>query len=50
MTNQTRRSLAQLHKMEFEVVAGSPKQFADWINAEIPRWCKVIKATSAIVD
>jgi tripartite-type tricarboxylate transporter receptor subunit TctC len=34
----------QLEKMEFEVVAGSPEQFASWINAEIPRWGKVIKA------
>ena len=34
----------QLEKMEFEVVAGSPDQFASWISAEISRWGKVIKA------
>ena len=33
----------QLEKMEFEVVAGSPEQFASWIKAEIPRWGKVIR-------
>jgi tripartite-type tricarboxylate transporter receptor subunit TctC len=34
----------QLEKMEFEVVAGSPEQFAAWISTEIPRWGKVIRA------
>ena len=33
----------QLEKMEFEVVAGSPEQFAAWISSEIPRWGKVIR-------
>jgi tripartite-type tricarboxylate transporter receptor subunit TctC len=37
----------QLQKLEFEVVAGSPEQFAGWIQTEIPRWGKVIKATGA---
>ncbi|WP_295852996.1 tripartite tricarboxylate transporter substrate-binding protein [uncultured Xylophilus sp.] len=41
---------AQLEKMEFEVVAGSPEQFAAWIKAEIPRWGAVIKSTGATVD
>lgn len=40
----------QLEKMEFDVVATSPKEFADWIQAEIPRWGKVIKATGATAD
>jgi tripartite-type tricarboxylate transporter receptor subunit TctC len=40
----------QLEKMEFEVVAGTPEQFAGWIRDEIPRWGKVIKATGAKVD
>ena len=35
---------AQLEKMEFEVVAGSPQQFTGWIRDEIPRWGKVIKS------
>ena len=34
----------QLEKIEFEVVAGSPEQFAGWIKAEIPRWGQVIQA------
>jgi len=34
----------QLEKIEFEVVASSPEQFASWISAEIARWGKVIKA------
>jgi tripartite-type tricarboxylate transporter receptor subunit TctC len=41
---------AQLEKMEFEVVAGTPEQFAGWIRTEIPRWGKVIKATGAKAD
>lgn len=41
---------AQLEKMEFEVVAGSPEQFASWIKAEVPRWGAVIKATGATAD
>jgi tripartite-type tricarboxylate transporter receptor subunit TctC len=40
----------QLEKMEFEVVAGTPEQFAQWIQTEIPRWGKVIKATGAKAD
>lgn len=41
---------AQLQKMEFDVVAGTPEQFAAWIQTEIPRWGKVIKATGAKAD
>ena len=40
----------QLEKMEFDVVASSPKEFADWIQTEIPRWGKVIKSTGATAD
>jgi tripartite-type tricarboxylate transporter receptor subunit TctC len=40
----------KLRRMEFEVVAGTPAQFASWIGAEIPRWGKVIKATGAKAD
>ncbi len=36
----------ELEKMEFEVVAGSPDQFAKWISAEIPRWRQVIRANN----
>ena len=38
---------AQLHDMEFEVVAGTPEQFAGWIRSEIPKWGRVIKSTGA---
>jgi tripartite-type tricarboxylate transporter receptor subunit TctC len=41
---------AKLQGMEFEVVAGSPEQFEQWIKDEIPRWGKVIKDTGAKVD
>lgn len=40
----------KLVAMEFDVVAGSPEQFAGWIQSEIPRWGKVIKATGAKAD
>jgi tripartite-type tricarboxylate transporter receptor subunit TctC len=40
----------RLQGMEFEVVAGSPEQFEQWIHDEIPRWGKVIKDTGAKVD
>ena len=36
---------AQLEKLEFDIVASTPQQFADWIRDEIPRWGKVIKST-----
>ena len=38
---------AKLEEMQFEVVAGTPQQFAEWIRTEIARWGKVIKATGA---
>jgi len=41
---------ARLQGMEFEVVAGSPEQFEQWIHDEIPRWGKVIKDTGAKAD
>lgn len=41
---------AKLEKIEFEVVAGSPEQFSQWIASEIPRWGKVIKDTGAKAD
>ncbi len=40
----------KLESMEFEVIAGSPDQFRNWIGSEIPRWGKVIKATGAKAD
>jgi tripartite-type tricarboxylate transporter receptor subunit TctC len=38
---------ARLREMEFELVASTPEQFADWIKSEIDRWGRVIKATGA---
>jgi tripartite-type tricarboxylate transporter receptor subunit TctC len=40
----------RLIAMEFDLVAGTPEQFAAWIKTEIPRWGKVIKATGAKAD
>ena len=40
----------RLRQMEFEVVGSSPKQFADWIRTEIPRWGNVVKSTGAKAD
>ena len=36
---------ARLEAMEFEIVASTPKYFADWIGTEIVRWGSIIKAT-----
>ncbi len=38
---------AKLEQMEFEVIGGTPKHFADWIQSEIPLWGKVIRDTGA---
>ncbi len=40
----------RLEEIEFDVVATSSQEFADWIAQEIPRWGEVIKATGARVD
>jgi tripartite-type tricarboxylate transporter receptor subunit TctC len=41
---------SKLENMQFEVVAGSPEQFTQWMQSEIPRWGKVIKETGAKAD
>ena len=33
-----------------EVIGGTPKEFADYIKAEIPRWAKVIRDSGARAD
>ena len=38
---------AKLEQMDFDVAASTPKQFSDWIKAEIPRWGAVIRQTGA---
>ena len=40
---------ARLHEMEFEVVAGSPREFGNWIASETRRWGKVVKDILLIV-
>ena len=37
----------KLLAVEFEMVAGTPEQFGEWIRTEIVRWGKVIKQTGA---
>src|SRR5688572_27973505 len=39
-----------LGKAGFDVVAGSPQEFARWIRAESQKWGRVIKASGAAVD
>ncbi|MDR1968886.1 MAG: tripartite tricarboxylate transporter substrate binding protein [Burkholderiaceae bacterium] len=39
-----------LRDMEYEVVAGSPQQFTDWIASESKKWGAVVKSTGAKVD
>ena len=41
---------ALLGKAGFDVVAGSPQEFARWIGAEAEKWSKVIRASGAKVD
>jgi tripartite-type tricarboxylate transporter receptor subunit TctC len=37
----------RLHDIQFEIVASTPEQFAEYIRWETPRWAKVIKQTGA---
>ena len=37
----------RLTDMQFETVAGTPEQFAEYIRWETPRWAKVIRDTGA---
>jgi tripartite-type tricarboxylate transporter receptor subunit TctC len=39
-----------LGKQGFDVVAGSPQEFARWIRAESEKWTRVIRASGATVD
>lgn len=40
----------KLREMEYEVVAGSPQQFTDWIASETKKWGAIVKSTGAKVD
>jgi len=37
----------KLLAVDFEMVAGTPEQFGEWIRTEIPRWAAIIKQTGA---
>ena len=37
----------RLTEIQFEIVAGTPEQFGEYIRWETPRWAKVIKETGA---
>jgi len=39
-----------LGRQGFDVVAGSPQEFARWIRAESEKWSKVIRASGATAD
>jgi len=48
MRSQAVREL--LGKQGFDVVAGSSREFSEWIRAEAVKWGRVIKASGAAVD
>lgn len=56
LSEQTTRSMRApdvrelLGKQGFDVVAGSPKEFADWIRAESQKWSAVVRASGAKAD
>ena len=39
-----------LGRQGFEVVAGTPEEFASWVRAESERWARVIRASGATAD
>jgi tripartite-type tricarboxylate transporter receptor subunit TctC len=41
---------ALLGRQGFEVLAGTPEEFARWIRAESEKWARVIRASGATVD
>jgi tripartite-type tricarboxylate transporter receptor subunit TctC len=48
MRSQETREL--LGKQGFDVVAGTPQEFARWIRAETEKWSKVVRASGATAD
>jgi len=42
--------VAKMADMEYEVIASSPEQFAQWIKSETLHWGAVVKATGAKAD
>ena len=37
----------RLTDLQFEIVASTPEEFAEYIRWETPRWAKVIRETGA---
>jgi tripartite-type tricarboxylate transporter receptor subunit TctC len=56
LSAETMRSMREadvrelLGKQGFDVVAGSPADFRDWIRGESAKWARVIRASGATVD
>jgi tripartite-type tricarboxylate transporter receptor subunit TctC len=42
--------VSKMADMEYEVIASSPEQFAQWIKSETQHWGAVVKATGAKAD
>lgn len=42
--------VAKLKDMEYEIVSSTPEEFRDWIESEIQRWGKVVKATGTKME
>jgi tripartite-type tricarboxylate transporter receptor subunit TctC len=56
LADETRKQLRSaetrtlLGRQGFEVVAGTPEEFAQWIRAESEKWARVIRASGATAD
>jgi tripartite-type tricarboxylate transporter receptor subunit TctC len=40
----------RLHALGAEVITGTPREFADYIAAEIPKWAKVVRDSGARIE
>ncbi len=38
---------SKLKAIEYDIVAGTPEEFGNWLRLEIERWSKIVKATGA---
>jgi tripartite-type tricarboxylate transporter receptor subunit TctC len=47
---QNRETREALGRLGFDVVAGSPEEFARWIRLESEKWARVIRASGASAD
>jgi tripartite-type tricarboxylate transporter receptor subunit TctC len=39
-----------LARQGFDVIAGTPEEFASWIRAESEKWARVIRTSGATLD